>query len=270
MTYQHRNTQYTLFYRIPSWRESYWAIAATNQLTAQNPLLNGKVYSVVMCPEQITETEWSVYYYGWTSSYIQIQCLSGTSSGAPEFIPDADISGLNDTDSSLFNYEGVYAHTTPKKAQLANDPRDMFFVLPNFNQLWYSQSTGSSIYSSNYEGGIFTTDEGYQFELQIFFKELDKNLIKSTISIRPSSLLSYLKSHNLCFWSQNLISKFGIKICKGINNQPWGKAGLTLANYTSIIPIPYANEYDQSNVWPLTGKQITFGIVELGFCSISY
>ena len=38
----------------------------------------------------------------------------------------------------------------------------------------------------------------------------------------------------------------------------------------SIYPIPYANEYDQSNVWPLTGKQITFGIVELGFFSISY
>ena len=38
----------------------------------------------------------------------------------------------------------------------------------------------------------------------------------------------------------------------------------------SIYPIPYANEYDQSNVWPLTGKQMTFGIVELGFFSSLY
>ena len=179
LTYQHRNTQYTLFYAIPSWRESYWAIAATNQFTAQNPRLYGKVKSVVLCPEQITETEWSESSYVWISSYIQIQCLSGMSSGAPEFLPDADISDLNDTDSSLFNYEGVYAHTTSKKAQLENDPRDMFFVLPNFEQLWYSQSPGSSIYSSDYEGGIFTTDEGYQFELQIFLKGLDNNLITS-------------------------------------------------------------------------------------------
>ena len=37
----------------------------------------------------------------------------------------------------------------------------------------------------------------------------------------------------------------------------------------SIYPIPYANEYDQSNVWPLTGKQMTFGIVELGFSPVT-
>ena len=216
LTYQHRNTQYTLFYAIPSWAESYWAIAATNQFTAQNPGLYGKVKSVVLCPEQITETEWSEYSYRWISSYIQIQCVSSAGSGIPELEPDVDISDLNDTDSSLLNYTlaydiqanelkmiiameifsnndgtvtfkpieqsedaGVFSHTGPKKAQLANDPRDMFFVLPNFNQLWYSQQPGSSIYSSNYEGGIFTTDEGYQFELQIFLKELDNNLITS-------------------------------------------------------------------------------------------
>ena len=72
------------------------------------------------------------------------------------------------------NYAGVFAHTAPKKTQLENDPRDMFFVLPNFQQLW-SQPQGSFIDSSNYEGGIFTTDEGYQFQLQIYLRALDNN-----------------------------------------------------------------------------------------------
>jgi len=220
LTYQHQNTQTTLFYLKGSyelnsggrWAASWWSIGPTNGFTAQNPNIFGRVESVVLCPEQITETEWSEYYYGWTKSYIQIQCYSSAASGIPELEPDADISDLNDTDSSLLNYTlaydiqanelkmniamehfsnndgtatskpieqsdgtGVFSHTGPKKAQLANDPRDMFFVLPNFNQLWYSQQPGSSIYSSNYEGGIFTTDEGYQFQLQIFLKELDNN-----------------------------------------------------------------------------------------------
>ena len=55
---------------------------------------------------------------------------------------------------------------------------------------------------------------------------------------------------------------------KGFNNNPMEL--LTIANFISIIPIPYANEYDQSNVWPLTGKQISFGILELGFFSSLY
>ena len=49
---------------------------------------------------------------------------------------------------------------------------------------------------------------------------------------------------------------------KLLSNKGWN-----INNYMSIYAIPVANEYDQSNVWPLTGKQITIGIVELGFFS---
>ena len=116
MTYQHQNTQTTLFYAKGTyqsnsggiWRAFWWSIGQTNGFTAQNPILYGRVESVVLCPEQITETKWSEYYYGWNPSYIQIQCHSSGASGIPEFEPDADISDLNDTNSSLLNYTLAY------------------------------------------------------------------------------------------------------------------------------------------------------------------
>ena len=99
-TYQHQNQQYTLFYLLPDWRSSNWAIGPTNAYAAGT--YNAKVNSVVLCPEQITETEWSEYIQSqFYPSYIQIQCPGGAASEAAEFEPDSDISGLNDTESSL-------------------------------------------------------------------------------------------------------------------------------------------------------------------------
>ena len=109
-TYQHQNQQYTLFYYLFGWDKSNWAIGLTNAFAAGQYI--AEVHSVVLCPEQITETEWTVYnqYY---PSYIQIQCygaasVGGAASEASEFKPDGDISDLNDTESSPFNYAPTF------------------------------------------------------------------------------------------------------------------------------------------------------------------
>ena len=58
-----------------------------------------------------------------------------------------------------------------------NDPRDMFFILRDWNQIWQVTQTGFPIYSSNYPGGIFCTDEGYEFELEIYPKECGRKIL---------------------------------------------------------------------------------------------
>ena len=54
-----------------------------------------------------------------------------------------------------------------------NDPRDMVFILPNWTEIWESSETGTRIESKNYPGGVFKTDEGYEFQLWIYPKESD-------------------------------------------------------------------------------------------------
>ena len=56
---------------------------------------------------------------------------------------------------------------------LKDDPRDMFFTLPNWSDIWENTPKGSSIYTSSYPGGIFKTEEGYEFELRIYPKVQD-------------------------------------------------------------------------------------------------
>lgn len=56
---------------------------------------------------------------------------------------------------------------------LKDDPRDMFFTLPNWSEIWENTPKGSSIYTSSYPGGIFKTEEGYEFELRIYPKVQD-------------------------------------------------------------------------------------------------
>ena len=51
---------------------------------------------------------------------------------------------------------------------LKDDPRDMFFTLPNWSEIWENTPKGSSIYTSDYPGGTFKTEEGYEFELRIY------------------------------------------------------------------------------------------------------
>ena len=54
---------------------------------------------------------------------------------------------------------------------IEDDPRDIYFVLQNWTELWNTHTIGIPIYSSNYPGGIFQTSEGYEFELEIYPQE---------------------------------------------------------------------------------------------------
>ena len=66
---------------------------------------------------------------------------------------------------------------------LKDDPRDMFFTLPNWSDIWENTPKGSSIYTSDYPGGIFKTEEGYEFELRIYPKVQDSTDEYQYISI---------------------------------------------------------------------------------------
>ena len=55
---------------------------------------------------------------------------------------------------------------------IENDPRDMFFILKNWNQTWHSHTTGMAVHSSSFgTDGIFRTHEGYEFQLVIYPQE---------------------------------------------------------------------------------------------------
>ena len=57
-----------------------------------------------------------------------------------------------------------------------DDPRDMYFILRDWDEIWQSTKTGYPVYSSNYPGGIFRTEEGYEFELEIYPKEICRKI----------------------------------------------------------------------------------------------
>lgn len=89
----------------------------------------------------------------------------------------------------------------------------MYFILNNWTEIWESAEIGTRIESKNYPGGVFKTDEGYEFQLWIYPKGIST------------------KTRN------NLI----------------------------IYPVSVESQYDESNIWPISGKQFTIGIVEPGF-----
>ena len=76
---------------------------------------------------------------------------------------------------------------------LKDDPRDMFFTLPNWSEIWENTPKGSSIYTSDYPGGIFKTEEGYEFELRIYPQVQGSAISLPQIFVYPISSLSGLK-----------------------------------------------------------------------------
>ena len=80
--------------------------------------------------------------------------------------------GRSQTDSQRSISGDSFLEDTPE-----NDPRDMYFILRDWNEIWQSAKTGYPLYSSNYPGGIFRTDEGYEFELEIYPKEICRKIV---------------------------------------------------------------------------------------------
>ena len=90
-------------------------------------------------------------------------------------LPAVDNDGSDDFATQNSRSQRDFQKSNDKELPLVNtienDPRDMYFILQNWAQIWQSSSTGFPVYSSNYPGGIFRTDEGYEFELEIYPQE---------------------------------------------------------------------------------------------------
>ena len=119
-----------------------------------------RIRSVALCAENIVTNEWEAYSnYEWPQQKnASINCIDGQE---------------NDPEVKSKSYIAEQKSDQIRSASVMNDPRDMVFILPNWTEIWESSETGTRIESKNYPGGVFKTDEGYEFQLWIYPKESD-------------------------------------------------------------------------------------------------
>ena len=109
-----------------------------------------RIRSVALCAENIKTNEWEAFskVSGWPQQKnASINCLDD-----------------NENDSKMKSEFNI--------AEQKSD-RDMVFILTNWTEIWETSETGTRIESKNYPGGVFKTDEGYEFQLWIYPKESD-------------------------------------------------------------------------------------------------
>ena len=170
--------------------------------TTGSSVRGAEVESIEMCPEKTADDEW----FEWNGSEmievvdISIECVDEDQIVSDDYtvvedyvfesnqlydLPAADNDGSDDFATQNSRSQADFQKSNDEDLQLENkienDPRDMYFILQNWTQIWQSSSTGFPVYSSNYPGGIFRTDEGYEFELEISPKEFcrENNLFLS-------------------------------------------------------------------------------------------
>ena len=128
-----------------------------------------RIRSVALCAENINTNEWEAYSNDeWPQQ------------------KNASISCLDDNDSEVKSESNIAEQKSDQiiSASVMNDPRDMVFILTNWTEIWETSETGTRIESKNYPGGVFKTDEGYEFQLWIYPKESDVlyyHIIRSTV-----------------------------------------------------------------------------------------
>ena len=157
-----------------------------------------EVESIEMCPDETADADW----FEWNGSEmievedISIECVdedqivSDDYNVIEDFVFDSnqlfDLPAVDNDGSDDFATQNSRSQADFQKSNdedlalentIENDPRDMYFILKNWTQIWQSSSTGFPVYSSNYPGGIFRTDEGYEFELEIYPKEFGRENI---------------------------------------------------------------------------------------------
>ena len=119
-----------------------------------------RIRSVALCAENIKTNEWEAYSNDeWPQQKnASINCLDD-----------------NENDSEVKSESNIAEKKSDQiiSASAMNDPRDMVFILTNWTELLESSETGTRIESRNYPGGVFKTDEGYEFQLWIYPKESD-------------------------------------------------------------------------------------------------
>ena len=154
-------------------------------------MLQGQRASRQMCAENIANADW----LEWNGSEwiivenILIECADedhqivsdennvvGESVSENNQIHDLLEGHLQENGRSQTDFRKSNGEDSPNEETIENDPRDMYFILRDWNQIWQLTQTGFPIYSSNYPGGIFRTDEGYEFELEIYPKEICRKI----------------------------------------------------------------------------------------------
>lgn len=131
-----------------------------------------------------------------------------------------------DENSFLSNNDGEDEITSYAQKRKNEAFKDeMFFTVPNFRQALTDYGPNSALTSSKFPNGILTTDEGYQFELRIYPQ------------VRILTYSRSLTSHK----------------------------GLNAKHFLSIFVKQFKSRFDQTNIWPLTSKRFTIGIVGVSF-----
>ena len=125
--------------------------------TLGSDVVGVRIRSVALCAENIKTNEWEAYSGGeWPQQ------------------KNASINCLDDNENnSKVKSESIAEQKSDQiiSASVMNDPRDMIFILTNWTEIWETSETGTRIESKNYPGGVFKTDEGYEFQLWIYPKE---------------------------------------------------------------------------------------------------
>ena len=142
--------------------------------TLGSDVVGVRIRSVALCAENIKTNEWEAFSRGeWPSEWPQQK--------------NASINCLDDNENdSVVKSESNIAEQKSYQIiseSVMNDPRDMVFILTNWTEIWETSETGTRIESKNYPGGVFKTDEGYEFQLWIYPKESDVlyyHMIRST------------------------------------------------------------------------------------------
>ena len=127
-----------------------------------------RIRSVALCAEDIQTNEWEAYSNGkWPQQKnASVKCVD-------------DQVNENDANSE----SNVPENRSNEATSMKNDPRDMYFILKNWTEIWESSEVGNKIESINYPGGIFETDEGYEFQLWIYPKAWDQLKYNILLSI---------------------------------------------------------------------------------------
>ena len=117
-----------------------------------------RIRSVELCAEDIQTNEWEAYSSGkWPKQEnASVKCV------------DDQVNGNGENSES-----SVPENRSNEAPSTKNDPRDMYFIFENWTEILESSEVGTKIESKNYPGGIFRTDEGYEFQLWIYPKELN-------------------------------------------------------------------------------------------------
>ena len=138
--------------------------------TLGSDVVGVRIRSVALCAENIITNEWEAFSGGaWPQQKnASINCLDD-----------------NENDSRMKSEFNIAEQKSDqiRSTSVMDDPRDMVFILTNWTEIWETSETGTRIESKNYPGGVFKTDEGYEFQLWIYPKESDVlyyHMIRST------------------------------------------------------------------------------------------